>query len=104
MNDILNIQEIAQRFAKSERWVYNHALELGGFKIGGSWFFSEGGLEDAIQTKRWQVAGSGDGQRGTLKLSTGHKKKSRRMGSLRANKIESDRKDAARRHGLIDAL
>jgi len=103
MNNVLDIQEIAQRFAKSKRWVYNHALELGGFKIGGSWFFTEGGLEDAIQTKRWPVAGNGHGKRGALKLVTEHKKKSCRMGSGRKKAAETIRKDAAIRHGLIDA-
>ena len=50
MDEILNIQEIAQRFIKSERWVHNHVPELGGFKIGGLWFFTEGGLVEEYLT------------------------------------------------------
>ena len=46
---ILTPEAVAVRFDKSVKWVYKHAPELGGSKIGGSWFFTEGGLSDALQ-------------------------------------------------------
>jgi hypothetical protein len=46
---ILTPEGVAVRFDKSVKWVYKHAPELGGSKIGGSWFFTEGGLSDALQ-------------------------------------------------------
>ena len=46
---LLQPKEIASRLQKSLGWVYAHAGELGASKIGGSYIFTEEGLEDAIQ-------------------------------------------------------
>jgi hypothetical protein len=59
MMTILQPTEIAKRLAKSKRWLYDHALELGAVRIGSSWFFTEGGLEDAFQGLRSHIEGKG---------------------------------------------
>ena len=101
--EILTPQEISKLLKKSVRWVYANGDAIGGVKIGGSWIFTEGGLKDAIQTKRRQMESDGNGQQGALKFVTRHEKTSRRVGSSRTKKAEAARKKAAIRHGLIDA-
>jgi hypothetical protein len=45
---ILTPHEIAKLFHSSERWVYKHAADLGGFRVGGKIFFRKEDVEDAI--------------------------------------------------------
>ena len=101
--EILTPKEVSKLLKKSVRWVYANGDALGGAKIGGSWIFTEENLYHAMQTNGRQMESDGNGQRGTLQLVTGHEKKSRGVGSSRTKKAEAARKEAAIRHGLIDA-
>lgn len=47
--EILSVGTVAEYFNMSKRWVYNHAEDLGGFRIGRSIFFTWEGVQDAIQ-------------------------------------------------------
>ena len=49
---ILSPSEVSKLLHKSLRWVYHHAPELGASRIGGSWIFTEEGLNDALQRAR----------------------------------------------------
>jgi hypothetical protein len=54
LGEVLSTKDVFEHFKgkKSLRWIYDHAEELGGKKIGGSWIFTEEGLRDALQGKR----------------------------------------------------
>jgi hypothetical protein len=64
---ILSPSEVSKLLHKSLRWVYHHAPELGASRIGGSWIFTEEGLNDALQRAR-RMEGGSPGQ-GTKKTS-----------------------------------
>lgn len=49
---ILNVQEVTDLIGLSPKWVYSHADELGGFKIGGSLRFSEREVRRYISLQR----------------------------------------------------
>ena len=49
---ILNVQEVADHIGMSSKWVYNHADELGGFKVGSALKFSARGIRKYITTQR----------------------------------------------------
>jgi hypothetical protein len=102
--EILTPKDIAQRLKKSERWVYTHADELGGAKIGGSWFFTEGRIEDALQRKR-KIQGRGnlprqEGGDKTVFAKGGCKG----MGNQNKKEIHENRQAAAERHDLVRFL
>jgi len=46
---ILSIQQVAQIMRKNIHWIYRNAAALGGIKIAGSWIFTAGNLEAAIE-------------------------------------------------------
>ncbi|MCA1962234.1 MAG: hypothetical protein LDL33_15760 [Desulfomonile sp.] len=46
---IIKPAEVAKRLDRSVRWVYAHAAELGGVRIGKAVFFTTEGLENAFQ-------------------------------------------------------
>jgi len=99
----LKIKAVAELLDTSEGWVYNHAQELGGVKIGGKWLFTERGLENALQVqdKRGnQAQRNGTGQEGTihtLRLSkTG---RGNRMGSRDKETLE-ERREGVKRYNL----
>jgi hypothetical protein len=97
---ILTPEVVAVRFDKSVKWVYKYAPELGGSKIGGSWFFTEGGLSDALQRGQL-LAGSRNNkaQKGSPK-DVQAKTRGYPVGKGRKKKaVESDN-----RHGLVDPL
>ena len=98
--DMLSAQEIADRFKKSVRWVYRHGFELGGFKIGGSWFFTERGLADAIQRGQ-KMEGKGYGQWPTVHEIKRYQKRGRPVGSEKEERA-GIRRDAIEL-GLINA-
>lgn len=45
---ILPAKQVAHTVGKSLRWVYAHAHQLGGLKVGGSWIFTRANLERAL--------------------------------------------------------
>ena len=98
---ILTAKELSAILRKSERWVYLHAIELGGAYLGGSWFFSESEVENAIQRGK-DVARRRKNQRQEDSPKVGFltEKRRCRMGAQR----KREREEAARRHGLDDLL
>jgi hypothetical protein len=53
-NEILSAKKVSSILNKSLKFVYTHAAELGGAKIGGSYIFTQEGLYDALQRKNHQ--------------------------------------------------
>jgi hypothetical protein len=100
---ILKAHNISISLDKSVKWVYKHAEDLGGVKIGGSWFFTEEGLRDALQ-RRSKVARKGHDQRKTLHLLKGDQRRSKRMGGRPKEGGIEGRAKAATRHGLDEFL
>jgi hypothetical protein len=101
---ILHPKEVAAKLRKSLPWVYAHAVELGAVKIGGSWIFTEEGVEDAIQRKGDRKVASGcDSPREPIYRQIPNKTRSGRLGS---HKTSRDRgvQEAAQRHGLVDIM
>lgn len=101
--EFISPSEISAQINKSIRWVYSHAYDLGGAKIGGSWIFTKEGFENAIQTKQ-KVAGSGNFQRAEIPNIVQHKKGGNCLGKRETKGIEAERREAAKRHGLDDLL
>jgi hypothetical protein len=95
----LNPKDIALRFKKSPRWVYQYAHELGGFRIGGSWFFTKEGVDYAIQ-RRKKMESDSDLQRDKISGITVDKKRGHRLGSQKTQGIDKEQKAAAKRHNL----
>lgn len=50
----LTIDQICKMLDKKKSWVYDHAHDLGGIKIGGSWFFTEDNFRLAMATLKDQ--------------------------------------------------
>lgn len=44
----LKVKDVAELFDMRPEWVYANAEKLGGAKIGGTWFFHEHGIVNAI--------------------------------------------------------
>lgn len=98
----LHPKDIAERFNKSIRWVYDHAGDLNGFRIGRSVFFTERGIEDAIQGgKILESKGAISGEAVHQKI--GDKESGNRLGEGKVEGTEKLR-NAAKRHGLAEFL
>jgi hypothetical protein len=75
------IKEVAKRLDKSLGWVYLNAMALGGTKIGGSWIFTEEGLENALlRQEQKEVEGQGDGEWSNFIRPVPHKKRGKGLG------------------------
>ncbi|MDA3897182.1 MAG: hypothetical protein PF482_13675 [Desulfobacteraceae bacterium] len=99
----ITAKDIATNLKKSVAWVYNHAHELGGAHIGGSWIFTEEAFINAIQARQ-EMARSRQIQENPLSSINGNQARSYRMGNREKKGIEKSREKAAKRHGLDDLL
>lgn len=93
---------VASKLGKSLKWVYEHGAELGGRRIGGSWFFTEEGLEYAIlgQIEK-DVARTSQVARANAPRRLPHKERSRGLGSRKKKSASQGRGEYdADRHGL----
>ena len=98
---VLCARDVAELMGKSLRWVYDHAPDLNGSKIGGSWFWTRQGVSDAIQRGQ-ELAGDAKVQRAKAKDETIREK----IRSLRVRKTakKEGREELAERVGLADFL
>jgi hypothetical protein len=98
----MSINAVAMELKVSVSWVYANAHLLG-TKLGGMWFFTKEGLEDAIR-RREPVEGSGQTSRVKDKgnKAVGNKKTGRAMGKGPGEGDQDSLIVSARRHGLID--
>lgn len=101
--DILTPKDVARYFRKSVDWVYSHFQELGGFKVGGLIFFTQEGLNNAIQRKQ-EMASRGETRRSQDYKVIQHAKRSRRMGDSGKELAKEDFEAKARRYGLDEFL
>ena len=101
--NILAAKEISIHMKKSLKFVYANASELGGIKIGGSWIFTQEGLENALQRRR-QMAGQGDIQRPTVHEPAQSNKGLNRLGTLHSKGTKEEREKLAARAGLAHFL
>lgn len=99
---ILTPREISRILGKSVRWVYDHAAELGGVKIGSSWIFTEGGLRDALQRGQ-EMARGRQIPRAEVHGIIRQKGRSNRLGASDKKGVKS-RKKNAQEHGLDEFL
>ena len=88
--------EIATQLKKSLSWVYANAPALGASRIGGSWIFSEEGLQDALQAGQ-EVARASHGVRADKNERRVHHKERRPRVGAETKKTLGER---ARRHNL----
>lgn len=103
MMDILTPQNIAEKLEKSTRWVYQNALQLGGVKIGGSWFFTGEGLKNAVQGRE-KMAGEGHVSGSKVHSIATNQISCKRMGGKKNKESEKYRQEAASRHGFSNLL
>ncbi|UCF82166.1 MAG: helix-turn-helix domain-containing protein [Desulfobacteraceae bacterium] len=85
---ILDPKNVAERLGKSVRWVYSYAGELGAARIGGSWIFTEEGLQDAIQRKRGNMAEQGLFSGQTIHQTVQNQKRSPEMGKRKTQGVK----------------
>ena len=95
-------KKVAEKLQKSLSWVYAHAEELGGVRIGGSWFFTEEGLEVAFQIKRQEgLARTSTNSGKAVSGRFSHQASGRRLGSKKKTGITTrDPEQDPDRHGL----
>ena len=101
--EFISPRDISAQINKSIRWVYSHAHDLGGIKIGGSWIFTKEGFENAIQTKQ-KVASGGNIPGQKIPDPMQKQKGGHCLGKQNAKGIKAERREAAKRHGLDDLL
>jgi hypothetical protein len=101
--NFLKTQDIAKMLDKSIKWVYAHAHELGGCKIGGTFIFTEEGFYNAIQ-RRQEMARKSNVQGKAVHSSTSKEKRGDRMGDRKAKGDKTKRRELASRAGLTDFL
>ena len=102
MKKILSVKEVATYLKASTSWVYAYAPELGGAKIGGTWFFTEEGVDDALS--KWQEMASTYHASGAEAYKTVRDEKgSSAVGKRKTKKTQNLRKLAAE-HGLADLV
>ncbi len=95
---------LAKVLGRSKRWVYDHAVELGGVKIGGTWIFTVQGLKNAVQ-RAWDMESASHKRSQEVQGGFQHAKRSRRVGGK--NKVKARREGAdsdPNRHGLARVL
>lgn len=98
----MSINDVAKELRVSVSWIYANAHLLG-TKIGGMWFFTKEGVEDAIR-RREPVEGSGQASRvrGKGNKTMGNKKTGVSMGKRQGAGDLDGIITSARRHGLIE--
>jgi len=101
MMERLSIYDVAQELRVSVSWVYANAHLLG-TKLGGMWFFTKEGVEDAIR-RREPMEGSGPVSRHKRDEAIRHKKGRVKVGKGSPGGISEDIIADAKRHGLIGA-
>ena len=94
----LTPQEVADIFKKSNKWVYKYAADLNGSYIGGSLFFTQEGINDAIQRGQ-EVARGRNGRGEAIHKVTSEKKRRNGVGAH-----QKEITDGAKHHNLINAV
>ena len=100
---VLSSEEVSIQLKKSLRWVYHNAGDLGAARIGGSWIFTEEGLENALQRGQ-EVARLRDAQRTEASRVVSIQKGRARMGGGETAGAEKERQELAKRHGFDSFL
>ncbi len=95
MTKYLKAKEVANLLGVNPRFVYKYAYELNGAKIGGVWFFTELGVDDAMQERR-KAATS---KHPSIKKTTNRKNTRKPDVEYTAEILES-----LERHGLADVF
>ena len=99
--DFLTPKDISIILKKSPRWVYKHALELGGVQVGKSWFFTMEGLKNALQRQQEeQMERCRQAQQGSIYETIREKTRCESLGTRKKRKVVED----YNRHGLYDVL
>lgn len=99
---ILTPNQIADTLNKSIRWNYDNGKALGGVRIGGSWFFTKEGLENAImgQSER-NLERTSQISRKKISAGLSNQKGSQGLGATKTKRTARSGKDHDRnRHGL----
>ena len=101
---VLKPKDIADMLGKSVTWVYRNARELGASRIGGSWIFTQEGLEYALQRgQKLESDAPLQGQASQDNAVRDKKRSPRIRGGSKEGGSEK-REEAAARHGLDDFL
>ena len=98
----LTPQDVARLFKKSPRWVYNHASELGGARIGKSLIFTERGIEDDIQRGQEMARMRMERQK-AIHISIPNQKRGKSMGNNQEKRAVTDGETIIRDR-LLDSL
>ena len=98
----LKVRDVAAMLNMGKRWVYDHWVELGGSKIGGTIFFTTEGVNHAISGGK-VLEGNTEiqGNQGKNKAMQ-NQTRSFRVGNNREKEAERNRIETGKRHGLID--
>ena len=96
---VLTAKKVGRRLRKSDSWVYDHAPDLGGVKIGGSWVFTEEGLSDALQ-RAGEVARQRHGGQAAKQQAVHQKGRSKEVGARRKKEAEKFWNTNPAEHGI----
>ena len=98
----LKVGDVATMLNMGKRWVYDHWVELGGSKIGGTIIFTTEGVYHAISGGQVLEGNTKiQGNQGKNKAMQ-NQTRSLRVGKNREKEAERDRIASAKRHGLIN--
>jgi hypothetical protein len=106
---IFYAKDLVKPLKKSLKWIYHHAEELGGTRIGRTWIFSEEAIRNALLGQgQTVVAGDRSMARTKVQESMQSQTASRRVGSPapKGTGRTGDSEDTRdhNRHGLADPL
>ncbi|MDH4317123.1 MAG: hypothetical protein OEV64_01915 [Desulfobulbaceae bacterium] len=85
---VITVQTIAKQLNKSTSWVYKNAANLGAAFIGGSWIFTQEGLENAIQRGQ-EMAREHNASRNEIHENFPDQKRGNELGSNKEKRTQS---------------
>lgn len=100
---ILTVHDVSETLKKSEKWVYSHAVDLGGSRIGRSWFFTQMGVQHAIERGK-DLARDSQNQREAREPEIRLYPKKGRQGLGRRGEKAVQETSLVKRAGLADYL
>jgi len=105
---ILRVRDLAIRLKKSAKWIYAHAEELGGTRVGRSWIFSEESVSNALLGQERSLAGDRPVARTKIQKSVQNQTTGHRMGGSApkgaGRATDSEDSDDRNRHGLAELV
>lgn len=107
--EVIRPERIAKALNKSLSWVYAHAEELGGARIGGSWIFTVRGLKESLENATLrqgekEMARDDHGERAKASKTVRYQGGSKRLGGKKKERNPYGSGEEPGRFGIADAF